>query len=104
MYTVPDNIRTFFNDASKAGYRIQIGKQQWMLWSPTDRSLKIGGWSPKDSHWYVLSGAARNHEREMVNARFRKAFQKQRWYWMIEGAENAGVFRHICNKLTDHPI
>ena len=104
MYTVSDNLRRFFNEASKAGYRIQIGKQQWMLWSPADRSFKIGGWSPKENHWYILSGAAKDHGCEILLARFDKGYQNQRWYWMKKGEEHVDEFRRICNELTGHPI
>ena len=100
MNALPDSVRGLFEAASRADYRVKVGKQQVMLFSGD--GLKVGGWNTRKRHWYVSRVITEGWGELMMRHDFvfmDRKLDDHRW-WQLEGAQRADAFRSVCEALT----
>ena len=96
---LPRVVRAFFDSAAKtAGYRIECGKLQVMLYHDAN---KLGGWNTKERHWYVSRVIAYGHSKLMKQHGFRWMERSNgHGWWQIDNEDGARAFRDVVEALT----
>ncbi len=93
-----DVTNAFFDAAEAAGFAVERGALQIMLWHGGD---KVGGWNTKDAHWYVSKVIARGRDDLMVRHGLRWMTNSHgHCWWQLDGTDRAGAFQAVVEALT----
>ena len=86
-----------FRAAEAAGFMVRRGRQQVMLYH---QGRKVGGWNPRNAHWYVSKVIAWNRGELLREHGFRWKEKRDHAWWQLDGAENAYAFVAVVERLT----
>lgn len=105
MDTLPEEVRLLFCAAIAAGYRLRVGKQQMVLFLPSDNQ-RIGGWNTRNKHWYISVPKTVGRDSVLKKHGFTRKEHPQtghRW-WQRDGVDGVDAFQRVVQNLTDVPI